>query len=91
MNHSEEINHFTQFIEPQYKIGLLSFTDPRPEVKLATERESYIKESHNELITNLENKDFDVINPQPKIISKSNGSSLFGITEKEQILDMHLF
>jgi L-fucose isomerase-like protein len=67
--------------EPSYKIGLLSFTDPRSEVQLVKEREDYIKQCHNDLITNLKKHGFVVVNPQPTIVEKS----LFGINRQEQV------
>ncbi|NHJ39388.1 MAG: fucose isomerase [Asgard group archaeon] len=71
--------------EPKYRIGIISFTDPRSEVKLVKEREDYIKKCHNELISNLKSIGYTVINPQSSIIEKSENKNTFGINNQKQI------
>jgi hypothetical protein len=85
MSSKKKIVKEEQIQEPKYKIGLLSFTDPRSEVKLVKEREDYIKKCHTELISNLKSNGFAVVNPQPSIIEKSETKEIFGINNQKQI------
>ncbi|NHJ49167.1 MAG: fucose isomerase [Asgard group archaeon] len=85
MSSKKKVNLKERIDEPKYRIGILSFTDPRSEVKLVKEREDYIKKCHDELISILESNGYTVINPQPSIIEKSDTKEIFGINNHKQI------
>jgi L-fucose isomerase-like protein len=66
--------------EAKQKIGLISFTDPRRDVTLVSEREDYIKDCHNDLITELVMEGFEVVDPLSEYHQNEEGSNeLFGI------------
>lgn len=74
---------------PNYRIGVVSFTDPRLDVKLVTEREEYIKQCHSDLISALTKNGFEIINPQIAIQETKSGK-LFGTNSLSQINELKL-
>ncbi|MCF2143876.1 MAG: fucose isomerase [Candidatus Heimdallarchaeota archaeon] len=50
-------------ILPPAKIGILSFTDPRKDVKLVEEREQFIQKQHSLLVSALQQQGFVVVDP----------------------------
>ncbi|MHA1367233.1 MAG: hypothetical protein ACTSP5_12600, partial [Candidatus Heimdallarchaeota archaeon] len=64
------------------KIGIVSFTDPREDVQLISNRENYLKKSHQELVQKLEQKGFTLIDPHRKI---EPNQIVWGINKKSQI------
>jgi len=74
------------FSDPPKKIGIISFTDPRKEVKFVKEREDFIKKTQNQIITFLEKNNFIVINPHLDIINQLDKKEIFGINKLEEIV-----
>lgn len=66
--------------EPDYRVGIISFTDPRSDVEFVEKREEYIKQCHTDLVTKLQQNDFEVIDPQ-----KTRKNKIFGINSLSQI------
>ncbi len=64
------------------KIGIVSFTDPREDVQLISNRENYLKKSHQELVQKLEQEGFTLIDPHRKI---GSNQIVWGINKKSQI------
>ena len=73
----------TTTAEPNYKIGLVSFTDPRTEVEFIEKREQYIETCQTDLQRRLQENDYEVIAPQ-----KTQKNGLFGINSIKQINDL---
>ncbi|MBD3190118.1 MAG: fucose isomerase [Candidatus Heimdallarchaeota archaeon] len=65
-----------------WKVGLVSFTDPRSEVQFVTEREEYLKNCHDELVQKLEEQGFRVVDPQSNLQREDN---LWGINNVKQL------
>ena len=66
--------------EPNYRVGIISFTDPRSDVEFVEKREEYIKQCHMDLATKLQRNGFEVINPQ-----NASKEKIFGINSLDQI------
>ncbi len=75
--------------KPNYRIGIVSFTDPRVDVKLVDEREEYIEQCHLSLVSALEKKGFEISNPQIDSQGTRSGK-IFGINSLSQINDLKL-
>lgn len=67
------------------KISIVSFTDPRDDVQLIAKREEYIKNSHQELVSRLEQKGITVVDPQSSI--KEN-QIVWGINKESQVKEL---
>lgn len=63
------------------KIGIVSFTDPRP-TAYAEERERYIREHHNDLKRYLRENGFEVVDPMEEL--KGEGE-FFGLRTTEEV------
>lgn len=63
------------------KIGIVSFTDPRP-TAFAEQRETYIREHHNGLKIFLREQGFEVVDPMEEIKGQSE---LFGIRSTKEV------
>ncbi|MHA1557396.1 MAG: fucose isomerase [Candidatus Heimdallarchaeota archaeon] len=86
MNKSDSPKGFSQ---PNYRVGIVSFTDPRDDVKLVAEREEYIQHCHSDLVSALEKNGFDVVNPQ-NTLQRNKDRKLFGINSLSQINELKL-
>lgn len=75
--------------KPNYRIGIVSFTDPRVDVKLVNEREEFIEQSHSDLVTALEKNGFEIINPQ-NVLQGNKSRKVFGINSLSQIDELKL-
>ncbi|MGC9780974.1 MAG: fucose isomerase [Candidatus Heimdallarchaeota archaeon] len=64
---------------PLQKIGLVSFTDPRSEVKLIEKRENYIKHCHNGLKSKLEKEGFIVVDPLQDLRLNAKKGDIWGL------------
>ncbi|MBN1330801.1 MAG: fucose isomerase [Candidatus Heimdallarchaeota archaeon] len=73
------------FVLPKYKIGIISFTDPRSEVKLVGKREEFIKQQHELLVKKLIDKGFTVIDPITETLNKASNRKLFGINSQQEM------
>ncbi len=73
-----------EFAKPNYRIGVVSFTDPRDDVKLVNEREEYIKQTHLDLVSALKRNGFEIIDPQNDLQDNKRGK-IFGINSLSQI------
>ena len=65
--------------KPSQNIGLVSFTDPRSEVKLIEKRENYIKNCHNNLKSRLEKEGFNVIDPLQELRKNTKKGQIWGL------------
>ncbi|HUT80518.1 MAG TPA: fucose isomerase [Candidatus Bathyarchaeia archaeon] len=81
MLNNEQIN----LVKPKYKIGIVSFTDPRSEVQLVNKREEFIKLQHESLVRKLTDEGFIVIDPITKILNQTTDRKLFGINTRTEI------
>ncbi|NHJ86678.1 MAG: fucose isomerase [Asgard group archaeon] len=81
---------YKEFIYPKKRIGIVSFTDPRSEVKLIGKREKYIKQKHLELKDYLEKVGFAVIDPISKIEDVNDFWAVNNLKQAEEISDKFL-
>ncbi len=79
------INDQIDFVLPKYKIGIVSFTDPRSEVKFVSKREEYIKQQHELLVKKLIAEGFLVIDPITEVLNKIDDRILFGVSTNNEI------
>ena len=70
---------------PQRKIGLISFTDPRREVKLAYKREKYIKDTHQKIVKEIRKAGFIAIDPQKELKGDEIIDQKWGISELSEL------
>jgi len=67
---------------PPNKVGLISFTDPRKNVKLVAEREQFIQKQHNLIVEELRKEGFVIIDPLNK--RKKNGI-IWGVSNHNEL------
>ncbi len=70
---------------PNMKLGIASFTDPRSEVHLISQREDYIRKNHLELKQRLESEGFMVVDPQTERRKNQQKSTVWGINNLDEV------
>jgi L-fucose isomerase-like protein len=70
-------------IEPEAVVGVVTFTDPR-DTGLATEREAYLRESHQNLVKLL-GKQVKVVDPMKKLRRGWKSTDMFGVRTRGEV------
>lgn len=71
-------------IDSKAVVGVVTFTDPR-DTGLATERETYLRDSHRSLVRFLTNNDIKVIDPMKKLRKNWTEKDMFGVRTKKEV------